>query len=106
MQEYLNKAEKAAVMSFIGNKTMSEAVKKVVMHTITHQGVLEAGKPAVEANWVFGLAAGSMNHVTNEQLGEELKATLKGLSYLQEGFKKLYEVSVPAPKESKVNPAL
>lgn len=107
MNDFLSEVEKNAIVAFNANTVMSDAVKKVIMHTITHQGTMEAGKPAVETNWVFGLGASQINGVlSNEQMGEELKAALKGLGYLQDGFKKLLEVSVPMAKEKKVNPAV
>lgn len=107
MNEYLSESEKSAILAFNANKVMSEAVKKVIMHTITTQGTMSAGFPAVEQNWVYGLGANQINGVlSNELLGEELKASLKGLGYMQDGFKKLLEISVEKPKTIKENKAL
>lgn len=107
MNNYLNDQEKNAVISFRSNQVMFDAVKKVLLHTITHQGTLKEGETPEPTNWVFGIGANTLGSTpTNEQLGEELKASLRGLSFLQDGFKKLGEVQVELPKKEKKNPAL
>ena len=104
---YLSDAEKNAVISFCQNETMYRAVKKVVLHTVTHQGTLKPDESAEQTNWVFGVGANTMGSTpSNEQLGEELKASLRGLSYLEDCFKKLHEIQVPIAKKAKENPAL
>ena len=104
---YLSDTEKNSVISFCQNEVMYRAVKKVVLHTVTHQGTLQPNEPAEPSNWVFGIGANTMGSTpSNEQLGEELKASLRGLSYLEDGFKKLHEIQVPMAKKVKTNPAL
>lgn len=107
MNDYLSEAEKAAVISFRSNTVMLNAVKKVLLHTITNQGTYKKDSAPIETNWVFGIGAGQLGQIpTNEQMGEELKACLRGFSYLQDGFKKLNEVQIDVPKKEKKNPAL
>jgi hypothetical protein len=107
METYLDDNEKNAVVAFCQNEVMHRAVKKVLLHTIYRQGVIKPGEPLVEENFVFGLATAVLGgSPTNEQLGAEVSAALKGLTYLQDGFKKLKEVRVEVPKKPKVNPAL
>ena len=107
MKDILNESESNAVVAFCANVVMYNAVKKVILHTITHQGTLTPGEPAEQKNWVFGIGAGLIGQaVTNEQLGEELKASLRGLGYLEDGFTKLKDVRVEIPKKIKTNPAL
>ena len=107
MYTYLSDSEKNAIISFCQNEMMYRAVKKVVLHTVTHQGTLKANEPVEQTNWVFGIGASSVGGTpSNEQLGEELKASLRGLSYLEDGFQKLHEIQVELPKKLKTNPAL
>jgi len=104
---FLSDAEKNAIISFCQNEVMYRAVKKVVLHTITHQGTLKPDEPAEQTNWVFGVGANTIGSTpSNEQLGEELKASLRGLSYLEDGFKKLHDIQVELPKKVKTNPAV
>lgn len=104
---YLNEAEINAIVAFCTNKVQFDAVKKVVMHTITHQGVLKPGEAPEEANWVFGLTTTTIGgSPTNEQLGAELSAATKGLTYMQDGFRRLKDIRVEIPKKAKSNPAL
>lgn len=107
MEKELSDVERNAVVSFCQNVVMFNAVKKVVLHTIYNQGVLIEGAEPEQRNWVFGLAKTSIGgEPSDAQLGEELKACLRGLSYLEDGFKKLKEIKVEIPKKPKVNPAL
>jgi hypothetical protein len=107
MKDFLTEAESNAVVAFCANVVMYNAVKKVILHTITHQGTLAPGEPAEQKNWVFGIGASTLGTAqTNEALGEELKASLRGLGYLEDGFTKLKDVRVEIPKVRKINPAL
>lgn len=107
MQDYLNDVEIAAAISFRENKVMSAAIRKILMYAATHQGVLTPGALPDPRNWAFGIGALGVNgSPSNEQLGEELKAALKGLNFLESGFEKLNELKVALPKKTKVNPAL
>lgn len=107
MENYLSDNERAAIISFCANEVMYNAVKKVVTHTITHQGVLVRDEKPIEENWVFGLTTAAMGgSPTNEQLGADLSAAVKGLAYMRDGFEKLKTIRVELPKGKKSNPAL
>lgn len=107
MENYLSDTERAAIISFCANDVMYNAVKKVILHTITHQGVLVPGEAPLSKNWVFGLTTAQMGgSPTNEQLGAELSAAVKGLAYMEDGFEKLRTIRVQIEKAPKEHPAL
>lgn len=100
---FLDDKERSYIIAFTSNKPMLDAVKKVLMHTITHQGVFEPGKTPESTNWVFGLVSPLAN---DEQLGQLVRASAAGLGYLSKGFETLEAVSMPEKKEKTKNPAV
>lgn len=103
---YLSEQEKAAVQAFCENPVAFSAVKKVLLATIFHQGVLTPGSVNTEMNWAFQLTSVAEGQKTDEQLGQELRASNKALSFLEQGFQRLQEFKAPAQLPQKKNRAL
>jgi len=105
-EHYLNQEEKDLVISFNTNTKMFDAVKKVLLHTVYNQGVLKAGEKAEATNWVFGVLDGTEK--TDAEIALKLTSSLRGLAYLESGFKRLEEFKAPVDevKKKKDNPAI
>lgn len=103
-ENYLSPEEKSLVIAFNQDPKMVEAVKKVLLHTVYHQGVLKAGEPASDKNWAFGILNGVETDL--QQVGMKLTASLKGLAYLESGFEKLAEFVVQEAPKQKENKAV
>lgn len=110
IKEYLSSQEHTEIKKFIENKTMFEAVKKVLMEMVYTQGVLKEGEPAnPDINYAFALAARrritGFTDLTNEQIGADLCAVWEGTNLVGLGFKELGKFrGVEKPSEPKENP--
>ena len=100
---YLSDKDKAYIMAFTKNQGMMDAVQKVLLATVYHQGVAVADDNPTQYNFAFNIVQGVKS---NEQLGEELRASVTALNYIRAGFERLSEVQDDAPKKKKENPAL
>jgi len=110
IKDYLNEAEHEEIKKFVENRTLFEAVKKVLMEMVYTQGRLKKGKPAnPEMNYAFALAArkkvSGFTHLTNEQIGADLCAVWEGTNLVGLGFKELERFKeINEPNKSKSNP--
>lgn len=109
--EILSDIEKAKIIAFNNDVILREAVRKVLLAGIYDNGTLKAGEPAdptknfalrkVFRTWIKDIP------VTNEELGEELRASAMGIQLLEAGFDELSrikeETTVTGAEE---NPAL
>lgn len=110
MLDNLNEQEKSALKSFITNETAVEAVKKVLLADIFNAGVVVKDKPAEpRRNWVYGLImneTGQDYKITNEELGEKVRAIVEGTRALELAFKEMEKLKdEPAFVEKIENPA-
>ena len=103
--EILNDVEKAAVQQFCAFGTMREAVKKVLLAAIYHNGTLKPGAPAEPL--INKALTIPHNHpdFTNEQVGADLRAMYHGIMLLEEGFKQLDSYKKVEEKQPKPNKA-
>jgi hypothetical protein len=102
--EYLNDLEKSLINTFNSNQPMREAVRKVLLATIYHQGTAVAGEKPTEFNFAFNIVNGEGK--SDEQIGQELRASITALGYLKSGFERLDEIKVNEPAVTKkTNPA-
>ena len=104
--EYLSDIEKVAIETFCKNDVAREAVRKVFLHTIYSQGTLKSGSTATPKNWVFSFFAPGKENLTNEQVGEKVRAAVEGLGFLDAAFKKLeeFKTATPVPTPYGANP--
>lgn len=105
LDKILSEAEEVEIRKFLSNDTMVSAIKKVLLFSIYHAGTLEPGQdPEFLRNFVFSLLieprTGQEYKLTNEELGEKLRARIEGIIMLDDGFKQM-EVyrAVGEPKE-------
>jgi len=97
-KEYLSDLEIAKIKSFVEDKAMFEAVRKVLLKGIYENGTLVPGKKA-NATRNFALTFNIDPKIKNEDLGADLRATVQGISFVELGFTELEKVS-PAPVKS------
>jgi len=106
MENYLNDIEKAEVQKFIENKTLLEAVRKVILAAVYHNGTLKPGEPA-EADVNFALSiTGPMEQVlSNEEIGARIRGKNYAIGLLLQGFNELEKFKKVAENKPKTNPA-
>jgi len=95
--EYLSDAEKTAVISFRENETMREAVKKVMLRNIFGAGTLRKGESVdLLRNPALNLSFKAMRtgELTNEQLGQDIRALSQAMNYLEVAFNEMMEVQL------------
>ena len=104
--DYLNDIEKAEVEKFVENKTMLEAVRKVLLAGIYFNGVLEKGKPAdARKNFILAqLTQPIMENAPIEEFGHYAKSLVNGVKLIETGFADLEKFKVVEPEtKPKVN---
>ena len=104
MQDILTELEKEFVISFNENLQMKEAVKKVMLQFIYSEGVVnkEGETQDLKNNWAM-VSAFNEGAISNEQLGERIRAKAEGLRFLNNAFEKLDDykkVVEETPKEN------
>jgi hypothetical protein len=106
--DYLSEKEELLVMQFVQHKEMFEAVKKVVLAGLYDNGVLRKGKNA-EPTRNFALALffkKHSGHITNEALGEDLRASATAMEMLESSYNKMTSmVDEKKPKVEEKNQA-
>lgn len=108
MKDYLNDIEKEQIEAFYKNEPMREAVKKVLLAGIYHNGTLKAGEKAEpQKNFLLSMAAtASRTGVPNETLGADLRAAAEGITVVEAAFKELSTFSkLVVAEKIKVNEA-
>jgi len=86
----LSDLEKESIEAFCANKTMYNAVKKVVLAGIYSHGVIKAGEAHDPyKNRAFALIA---SHSDSKELGDNVKAWFEGVGALEEAYNKLDQV--------------
>ena len=105
MKNFLNDAEISKLKAFANDKGMVEAVKKVLLNGIYENGTL---KPGAKANPTrnFALQFNIGSEISNERLGEVLRANTQGISLVELGFKEIEGLTSekPIPSPLQVNP--
>lgn len=105
MDEYLTSTEKQALIKLASNKQTMIALKKVLLKPV-YDGVLEEGKdPNPMQNYILG-ALGSTRAVSNDYIGQIVRATVEALTLIENGFKSIEDLAKPVAKEEpKINEA-
>lgn len=90
----LNDLEKVKIETFCADEAMYNAVKKALLNTIYGEGVIDGDNVSVK-NSAFNFIANAYQAgetVTNEALGERLRALYEGVHELENGFSMLKKV--------------
>lgn len=99
---YLSDKELEKVDKFVKDKVQFEAVRKVLLDGIYNNGTLKKDAPADPLrNWALSLGATSNQgvHLTNEQVGAELRAMSEGIYFLEMALKQLTQISKKRDEE-------
>ena len=100
LNEILSDIEKDAIAQFMGNDTMREAVKKVLLCGVYYNGILKKDVPADPLrNYAIGLAFNDPS-LSNEAIGADLRASIAGINTLEVAFDTMKSL-VPVPASSK-----
>lgn len=86
----LSDQEKDKLQAFLEDKTMSEAVRKVLLAGIYYNGTLEAGKvPEPNVNfilsWPFMIDLQNAD-VSDASIGQDVRASVRGIRLVEMGF--------------------
>lgn len=103
---FLNDIEKAEVEKFVENRTMLEAVRKVLLAGIYFNGVLQEGEPAdARKNFLLAqLTQPIMENAPIAEYGSHAKALVNGIKLVETGFADLEKFKVVEPvTKPKVN---
>jgi hypothetical protein len=111
LDKILSEQEEVEIRKLLANDVLMPALKKVLLYSIYHSGTLKPGEdPDFLRNFVYSLLieprTGQEYKVTNEELGEKLRARIEGIIMLDDGFKHLekFRQDIKADAEEK-NPA-
>lgn len=96
MFDYLSDEEKKKIMRFNMDKTLSEAVRKVLLACIYSHGV---AIPGVEIdptkNGAYSLVSHAMTYpMSDEILGQQLRGQWAGINALYNGFEELNKIKL------------
>lgn len=110
-KEYLTDLEIQKIEKFTSDIVMFDAVQKVLFAVINEQGVVKKNrKPKPLTNGALGLvslAGTGRAVVSNEQLGEDLRAYYQGCGLLESGFRELQKIKlIKEQGNPKENPAI
>lgn len=112
VKEVMNDIEHDKLIAFTSDQVMYNAVKKFILWSAYHDGVMEKGKPFDSGrNWALQTAFLAINPTniprSNEEIGADLRAWVKGLNMVESGFKELLDLKRDEkPVEEEKNPAL
>ena len=93
---YLSEQEKQELKNFIANPVVLNAIRKVLLAGVYYNGTLEPDKDP-EPNMNFAIQAANYAiqndpKVTNEQLGEGLRANCAAVRLIELGFQELMKL--------------
>jgi len=103
---YLNDIEKAELEKFVENKTMFEAVRKVLLAGVYFSGTLKEGEPAnARNNFILAqLTQPIMENAPAQEYGLYTKALVNGVKLVETGFNDFEKFRKVEPEEKpKVN---
>lgn len=104
MKEYLTDLEVVKIESFVADKDMFEAVRKVLLQGLYTHGVVEKGHtPNPLLNGAFSLVSLSVNNpIPDEIIGQQLRAQWAGINALKNALDMLE--SIKSKKEDVETP--
>jgi len=112
MKEYLTDLELEKIEALCKDEVMYEAVRKVLLAQVYYSGALKKGEKLEPKNQAYNLLATAYqagNQVSNELLGQELRAQYEGVNMVEQAFAQLKRLKVDKkgePVESPYNDAI
>jgi len=110
--EFLTDLEVLEIEKFNANPVLVDAVKKVIFAFVNERGVAKKGKKAgnIMYNGALGLvsqASTGKTAISNEELGQDLRAYYHAIGLLENGFQELALVKKQIEEENKeINEAI
>ncbi len=97
---YLNGAEKGLVETFVANKPMYDAVRKVLLSGVYEDGILKPGEEAEPLkNFILGRMTNPLiANAPFELKGQEISSIIHGISMIESGFKELDKLKKVEPE--------
>lgn len=108
IDEVLSDQEKLAIQMFMDNEVQREAVKKVLMFGVYHNGTLRKDQPADPLlNFTLGLVSNAAElKMSDADLGSQLRAAWEGVQFVELAWSMMSSYKKDAPEKSKKeNPA-
>ncbi len=104
---FLSDAELNAIQRVLADPVAVQALRKVIAAPLYTQGVIEPGKPLNEENTIYGLASHHlMNGLSNEIIGQDVRAVIEGIRMIKKGFEELDKLKLTeSPVTDIKNPA-
>jgi len=98
IKNYLTDLEIEKIEAFCSDEAMFEAVRKVMLAQLYYMGALKKGEKLEPRNQAFNLLATAYqagNQVTNEILGQELRAQYEAVNGIEQAFGHLKVIKKP-----------
>lgn len=109
IKKFLNAIEQEEIRKVVDNKTVLGAVKKVLLYSLYTEGTLTPGEDIdVSSNSVLDTAMVAIQQspgITDEMLGQGLRATTQAIRLLDLAFKELEKLQTVSLKGKGVNQA-
>lgn len=108
MFDFLTELEKDKLRNINDDEVAVSALKKLFLHKVYGMGVVKKGEPLDERNWAYSLGGLNDFAMDNETLGALLKATTKGISFVEQAFAdlKTFTNKKEDPEPEQPNPGL
>lgn len=103
----LDEQEQTWVREFAKNPVLFEAVKKVLLIPVYHNGTLKKGQKA-DMGRNFMLSITNRRNATDKEIGRQARAAAEAVVMLECGFSylELYKSELAEPAKNKNNPAI
>jgi hypothetical protein len=111
MTNFLSEAEEVELRKIVHNEVAMTALKKMLLQDIYAYGTLKEGKEPdplrnFACSFLYDPVTGQEYHVSNQDLGERLRASLEGIRLVHTSFNKLEKFKQDEePKKEELNPA-
>lgn len=102
--EILSDQEKAKLEAFAKDRTLFEAVRKVLLFGVYYNGTLRPGVKADPGkNFALQLPFANDGTISDELIGQDVRAAVRGIRLVEGAFKE-FERFGPTPKAEKKEP--
>ncbi len=108
MNEFnLTDKQKDLILAFKENTELFDTVYTVLLAGVYQNGVVQMGaKHDPKQNWALAALWNRDNDISNEALGESIKATAEGIRFIESSFQKMRNLQRETVVAEKVNKAL
>lgn len=101
--QILSDQEKAKLEAFAKDRTLLEAVRKVLLFGIYNNGTLKPGEKVDPGqNFALSLAFANDGTLSDEQIGQDVRAAVRGIRLVEGAFKEFEKFAPKSAKPEKV----